>query len=280
MQTATDHSLNRIAEAWRVAHGVQSTLEDRQSMTFYVRLIAVLLVLCTSSSSVCASDLRGLGALLDDVLRAHVKDGYVDYPAISRNVRFHKYIEAIQEVELEEDDDDPETIAFWINVYNALAIQQIIEGQSPISTLGRLKFFRTTEHRVAGRSLDLHSISEDILAEYDDPRIFIALTDAAYSAPALPSEAFRGDILDRQLENSIRQFVNDNRRNRFAKSVGKAKLSALFEKRGKAFGDSREELLAFLARYVNDEELAATLASGRFGVEYLDYQWGINGIPM
>ena len=37
---------------------------------------------------------------------------------------------------------------------------------------------------------------------------------------------------------------------------------------------------AFLARYVEDEETRKNLEAGRFDINYLDYDWSINGHPM
>lgn len=241
------------------------------------QLFIVLLVLPPGA---WAADARVMNALLDGVFAAHVKDGYVDYPEIARNVRFHKYLEAIAEFDVNTLADDKERLAFWINAYNALAIKQIVDGQSPIGTIGRMKFFRTTNHRVGGRSLDLNSIENDILYRTDEPRVHFAIVNASYSAPRLRSGAYRADELEQQLEDNTRDFIGDNRKNRFSKALRQAKLSQIFETHKDDFGGDDKSVLEFISRYVADEALAADLAAGGYSIKYLEYEWSINGRPM
>ncbi len=240
--------------------------------------LGVVAVLTPSANS-SAADARTLNGLIDGVFAAHVVKGYVDYPAIARNVRFHKYIEALAEVDLSQLGDDAERMAFWINVYNALAINNRINGIGPRGTLGRLKFFRTTEYTVGKESFDLNEIAER-LAQFGDPRVRFALVNTSYSAPDLLSSAYRADQLNQQLEDAARQFINDNRKNRFSDAKRAARLSALFEENATEFGADDSEVMSFVARYVADEAVAKALTDGRYTIEYLDYEWGINGRPM
>ncbi len=241
-------------------------------------LVVLLLALLPALAQ--ATDARALNALIGAVFSAHVEDGYVDYPAISRNVRFHKYLEAIRDIDPATLGDDDERLAFWINAYNALAIKQIIDGQSPIGTIARMKFFGSNQHEVVGRSWDLSTIEEDILFEREDPRVHFAVVNATYTAPMLRSAAYRGEDLDQQLEQATRDFINDNRKNRFSNGLLRAKLSPLFDEYEDDFGGDDDAVQAFLARYVEDEETRGNLEAGRFEIDYLDYDWSINGRPM
>lgn len=249
-------------------------------MSLLIRCVTLVLGLGGWWHAAVAADARSLNALLDGVFAAHVNDGYVDYPEIARNVRFHKYLEAIAEVDLATLGDEREQLAFWINVYNALAVKQIIDGMSPIGTLGRMKFFRTTNHRVGARNFDLQDIEDDILYKAGEPRVHFAMVNASYSAAKLRSGAYRADELEQQLEEQTRDFVRDVRKNRFSMELRQAKVSQIFEWRKADFGGDDAGVLAFLARYVADEALAAELAGGRFTVKYLEYEWSINGRPM
>ena len=240
----------------------------------------IVLLLALLPAIAQAADVRALNALIGAVFSAHVEDGYVDYPAVSRNVRFHKYLEAIRDIDLDALGDDNERLAFWINAYNALAIKQIIDGQTPIGTIARMKFFGSNQHEVGGRSWDLSTIEEDILFERDDPRVHFAVVNATYSAPLLRSGAYRAEELDQQLEQATRDFINDNRKNRFSNGLLRAKLSPVFDEYEDAFGGDDDAVQAFLARYVEDEETRTNLEAGRFEIDYLDYDWSINGRPM
>jgi hypothetical protein len=241
--------------------------------------ILLMAWLASVSTFVHASDSRALAALLDGVLAAHVDKGYIDYPKISRNVRFHKYIEALADLDVESLGSDEEQIAFWLNVYNALAIKNVIDGITPLTRIGRLKFFRTTEHPVGGRDVDLNSI-DDILMKFGDPRIRLAMVHAAYTGPDLPAGAYRADQIDQQLTDAARRFVNDNRKNRYSQALFRTRISQLFERHSDEFGENDAEVLAYISQYVDDEEIATGLREGRYELKYLDYEWGINGSPM
>jgi hypothetical protein len=243
-------------------------------------LVPLALLAAFASGPAPAADARVLNALLDGVLESHVADGYVDYPAVARNVRFYKYLEAIAEFDAGSLGTDAERLAFWINAYNALAIKMVIEGVTPVNLAGRIKFFRTTEHRVAGQALDLQSIEEDILGALGEPRVYFALAPAAFAGPKLRSESWRADELERQLEDSVRDFVNDKRKNRFSTATYKAKLSKVFERHADVFGEDDGAILEFVARYVAAADIADALTRGTFEIEYMEFDWSINGRPM
>lgn len=249
-------------------------------MTHHLTRIIVAIALWSGAAMAAAGDARALNALLDTVLAAHVKDGYIDYPSIARNVRFNKYVEALAAADVDALTEESDRIAFWLNVYNGLAIKQVVDGTTPLNAIGRMKFFRTTEHEVGGRSYDLQDI-EQMLDDFGDARVRLAMVNASYAGPDLPSETYRGEDLEQQLDAAVRRFVNDNRKNRFSATLRRAKLSELFEWHEDLFGDSRTELFAFLARYIDDKEVAESLAAGGgWEVEFLEFEWSINGRPM
>jgi hypothetical protein len=240
-------------------------------------LVALALLLAGASAS--GADSRVLNALLDGVLRAHVDDGYVDYPEIARNVRFYKYLEAIAAFDPATLADDRERLAFWINAYNALAIKSVIDGVTPVDMMGRMRFFRTTEHRVAGRNFDLNSI-RDLLRDLGEPRVHFALVPATYAGPKLRAEAYRGEELEQQLEDNTRDFINDKRKNRFSMAARQARISPLFEEYRDDFGGKDEAVLEFVSKYVADEEIAKALRRGTFELKYMEDDRSINGRPL
>jgi Protein of unknown function, DUF547 len=238
--------------------------------------VGALLVLAAVTSVAQATDARTLNALLDGILAEHVKDGYVDYPAIARNVRFSKYIESLAEFDLDTLTDDKERLAFWINVYNALVIKNILDGKSPNGMMDRMGFYGAN-HKVGGSGIDLNSISGNILSKFAEPRVYFALVPAISSAPKLRSQAYVGEELEQQLEAATRDFINDKRRNRFSGALQAAKLSKVFEEHREEFGKTDKELLTYVATYVNDEEVAKILKRGKYSVKFMDYDGSING---
>lgn len=239
------------------------------------RIVALALLLVVTSATQ-AADPRTLNALFDGVLAENVKDGYVDYPAIARNVRFNKYLESLAEFNLDALTDDKEKLAFWLNVYNALVIKNIIDGKSPNGVMDHMTFFRSNI-KVGGRGFDLNSIESDILRKFKDPRVYFGIVPATSSAPKLRSQAFNGEEVEQQLEAAARDFINDKRRNRFSAALQAAKLSKIFEQHRDEFGKSDKELLSYVAGYVNDEDVAKILKRGTYSIKFMEYDATING---
>jgi hypothetical protein len=102
---------------------------------------------------------------------------------------------------------------------------------------------------------------------------------ASLSCPKLQPYAFRGDRLDEQLDAAARSFVNDPDRNRFDRRAKVAHLSKIFDWFEEDFAAAAGNVLAYVSRYVNDRELERELSEQSYRVEYLDYDWSLNGIP-
>jgi hypothetical protein len=63
--------------------------------------------------------------------------------------------------------------------------------------------------RVAGRAVTLDQIEKTILAEFKEPRLYLALGRGAVGSGRLRSEAYTADRLEKQLADIQSDFVND-----------------------------------------------------------------------
>ncbi|HEX9742852.1 MAG TPA: DUF547 domain-containing protein [Nitrospiraceae bacterium] len=215
----------------------------------------------------------------DEVLQAHVQDGVVNYPAVATNARFAAYLDQLNRVDPDALPGRRHKLAFWINAYNAFAIKGILDGYSPLTTLGQWRYFIGKQYRVGGAVINLYDLEKKLLIpDFREPRIHFAIVCASQSCPKLRSQAFTADRLDGQLEENARAFVNDPTKNRFDRENHTAYLSKIFEWFEPDFRTHAESLLNFVRRYVNDPELAADLATQPYRVEFLDYDWHLNGV--
>ena len=248
---------------------------------YYKLLINVVCVICLLSffPASSAKDVRLLNTLLDSVLNAHVKDGYVDYPRLKKNSRFQKYLTLLESFDPSVLETKDHQAAFWINTYNSLALKMVINGTTPVNAVGRMKFYRTTEHKIGNRKYDLNSI-KSILEAFEDPRILFAIVDASYAAPVLKNEIYRALTISQELDDAVLAFVNDNRKNRFLPNLRIAKLSKIFERNQSMFGQEDTDILRWIGQYHENEDVADDLMDGRFKVDYLDYEYSINGRPL
>ena len=164
--------------------------------------------------------------------------------------------------------------AFYINAYNALAIETLLEnpGKGIRDIPGA---FNRSKHRVGGESLTLDEI-EDRLRDMRDARIHFAIVCASRSCPPLRPRAYAAAGLDEALEEQGRAFVNDPARNVIDRSHGRVALSKIFRWDRKEFERDGGTLLRFVARYAADRATASYLATYTGEPEFLDYDWSPN----
>lgn len=219
-------------------------------------------------------------AAFDEVLRAHVVEGVVNYPAIAADPRFPVYLRTLDRVDPYTLLARQERLAFWINAYNAFAAKGILDGYSPLTKFGQYRYFIAKEHRVGGSTINLYDLERKLLIpDFREPRIHFAIVCASKSCPKLQSWAYAADKLDEQLDRSAREYINDPTRNRFDRERKVVYLSMIFKWFEDDFTAHSGSLLGYVKRYVADPQLARELESAPYRVEFLEYDWNLNGIP-
>lgn len=212
----------------------------------------------------------------ESLLRVNVKRGHVDYPGFQNALALKSYLtELAKPVKL---DTKAEQLAYNINAYNAFAIQGILDGMSPSSFLGRQRYFKLQTWPLAGKRISLYDLEHAVLRPLGDPRMHFAIICASKSCPFLRSEAYTAAKLDAQLDEQARQFVNDPSRNRFDKATKTAHLSEIFRWFDEDFREAGS-VQKYIAKYVDDSEVARSLAGDAYRVEWIPYDWSLNGTP-
>jgi len=102
-----------------------------------------------------------------------------------------------------------EALAFWINLYNAGAVELAIEAwkSGAESVLRMPNGFNRSIVSVAGENLSLDAIEHAKIRRFKDPRIHAALVCGSLSCPTLRSTPYNGVDLDRQLDDQMRAFL-------------------------------------------------------------------------
>jgi hypothetical protein len=164
--------------------------------------------------------------------------------------------------------------ALYINAYNAIAIETMLEnpGRRIIDLPGA---FKTAKHRVGREELTLDEI-EDRLRREGDPRIHFAIVCAARSCPPLAGAAYRAEGLSRTLDRQARAFVNDGVRNVFDRAHDRIALSMIFRWNRAEFEREAVTLDRYVARYVADSETALWIAASTKEPDFLEYDWSPN----
>lgn len=104
-----------------------------------------------------------------------------------------------------------ESLAFWINLYNAGALHRAAQAYSHNyeSVLRVPGAFSAPWVTVGGESMSLDDIEHGKIRRFGDPRIHGALVCGSVSCPTLRSEPFDGAGLDEQLDSQMRFFLSN-----------------------------------------------------------------------
>lgn len=212
--------------------------------------------------------------LFDQVLRAYVQDGRVDYPALGGDARFRQYLELLATTRVDDQQTDAEKLALVLNAANAFALETLLAHPEAARVIDIPGFFDEVGHRLGGRETTLDDVQAVVRAA-SDPRTGAALCNGAVGAPPLRSEAYVPQLLDAQLTAQARRWVNDPRQVRIDREARRLRVSRVFdwfrvdfEKAGGA--------AAFIKPLLESAEDQAWLEAGDFGVEYLKYDWTVN----
>lgn len=213
----------------------------------------------------------------DAILHETVIDGRVDYSAIAADPGFTATVADIANADLAGHDRES-LLAFSINAYNVLAVKGILDGHSPASSVGKLRFFYRDKYTVAGEELSLHAFENEHIRTLDEPRIHFAIVCASASCPPLRSEAYVPPKLDHQLDDNARRFLNDSAKNSYDLDSGVARVSKIFKWFAEDFETAAGTVPRYIASFVEDEEVASALREGHLELRYLKYDWSLNGV--
>jgi hypothetical protein len=218
-------------------------------------------------------------SLYAELLSDYVNQGVVDYQGFKREEKkLDAYLDVLAAV-------DPEKLsrqdrfAFYINAYNAWTLKLILSGYPGVESIKDLGSFffspwKKKICRINGKMLSLDEIEHDILRPaFKDPRVHFAVNCASKGCPKLISVPYEGDMLESQLNDVARAFINNPEKN-YLKG-NSLYVSSIF----KWFAeDFNHDIPAFFKKYA-DDELKKQLSekSKDIKVKYLDYDWSLNG---
>lgn len=178
-----------------------------------------------------------------------------------------------------------EQYAYWVNLYNALTIDVVLDHLPVESILDIGISPGLFSHgpwgaklvEVEGEMLSLDDIEHRILRPiWADPRTHYAVNCASLGCPNLAPEAFTAGNRERLLESGAHAYVN-HPRGVSVDSRGRLTASSIYDWFAADFGGNEQGVLAHLARFA-DAPLAASLRSAD-GIRAYDYDWSLNGAP-
>ncbi len=237
---------------------------------------------------------------------AFSKDGKMDYRKLVHDPLYQSYRKMagkLHHFDYENLKTVEDKLAFWINLYNALVIDAVIQEKIRDSVtesrIGILAFFRKAAYQVNGLRFSLTDIEQGVLRVNSgfpyfpaphfgsadlrhkaviqpfDPRIHFALNCASNSCPLIA--VYTPEKIQDQLDLATRNFINsDLVINTDLKMIS---ISKIFHWYQKDFG-GEQGIFSFLMKYINDPDSKRWLSNNHpsIRVQYHPYDWGLNKI--
>lgn len=220
----------------------------------------------------------------DRLLQQYVNDrGRVDYLRWQQEAaqELDQWLTAVSSTEIQ-NLERAVAIAFLINLYNALTIQQVLQHY-PLDSirpkilgipnwLAFLRFFNQKIYTLGEQAVSLNGLEHDILrSRFAEPRIHFALVCASVGCPWLRPEAYRPDQLDQQLDEDARQFIQNPEKVRYDAAAGVLYCSKIFKWYAEDFLKEAAAIATYLNRYRPDAPIPADA-----DIQYLPYSWQLN----
>ncbi|KAF9608191.1 hypothetical protein IFM89_007813 [Coptis chinensis] len=248
-----------------------------------------------------ASRLRFLSLAIFEAYAS--EDGrHVDYRSIHGSEEFARYLRVVEELQRAEmlEMSREEKLAFFINLYNMMAIHAILMWGYPVGPLERRKMLGDFKYVIGGYTYSLSAIQNGILRcnqrppynlvkpfgvkdqrtkialPYLEPLIHFALVSGNRSGPAL--RCFSPSNIDKELMEAARNFLR-NGGVTVDPEAKVASVSKILRWYSADFGKNEVEVLKHAANYLEpamSEELLELLANTQLKVVYQPYDWGVN----
>jgi len=242
-----------------------------------------------------------------DILNNFVdEDGMVDYRALRRKrLELKKLLDEFDELDPNEYNSWPkeDKIAFWINAYNIQMLNIMVDNY-PIDASRILSLFWGpysirhikgiwTDYKfmVMDEEFTLREIQQRFFhKEFDEPRIYFALSYASLSSPPLRNEPYYGYKLSQQLEDQTRRFLSSGLALKIDRDKQTVYLSAILQSTwhgqefigkfatDKKFKDQQpatRAVLNFITPYIAQRDVDF-LEVENYSVEYMKYDWTLN----
>ncbi|WP_302503982.1 DUF547 domain-containing protein [Geoalkalibacter halelectricus] len=226
-------------------------------------------------------------AFMDEYLVTDHPSGVnlVRYGAVKPEDRknLDEYLDKLQETAVSQLNRD-EQMAYWLNFYNALTVQVILEHY-PVNSIRRINISPGWFTRgpwgaelveVEGEKLTLDDMEHRILRPiWQDARIHYGVNCASIGCPNLQPHAFTAANTDELLTLGAREHINHPRG--VTVEDRRLRLSYIYDWFQEDFEGSEEGVLRHLKKYA-EPALAEQLKNFRGRITY-DYDWSLNDSP-
>ncbi len=209
------------------------------------------------------------------VLKTYVNsEGRVDYRRLKENRQdLDVFSQILARADLSEL-SPLEQKAFWINAYNALTMQTVIDHY-PVKSIRNIWRVWDTQKSVARGTKTLNKIEEDLRA-LKDPRVHFALNCASGGCPVLPIEPFYPEKLEEQLELESKRFIQNPQKVRLDREKNILYLSTLLTWYQKDFQQGDSNYMKFILKYLPQRDVEYINQNSSLSTKGIPYDWNLN----
>ncbi len=210
----------------------------------------------------------------------------VDYAAFKRNdhdrLELNQYIQKLIESDVYTNGSKDEKFVAWVNLYNALTVNIVVENY-PVKSIrdigGNFVFkgpWKKKLVEIDGKKLSLDDIEHRILRKkWDEPRVHYAVNCASIGCPNLQPKAWEVETLESDLKKAAIEFITHPRGVEVLPD-GRLRISKIYRWFKKDFGGSQVGVVMHLMKNA-PADLASNLTAETMIKSYR-YDWSLNDI--
>ncbi len=205
----------------------------------------------------------------------------VDYKGLKNEERWSELLKNLQSTKPSTLDSSAEKKAYWLNAYNILAIDTVLQSYPIQSIRDAGSLFSPVWEKegieIEGKPMSLSEIEHQILRPMGDPRVHAGIVCASRSCPSLLREPWAADTLEAQLDQAMRTWLAAEKKGlHIDRPTKKVRISRIFNWFSDDFA-GREGILLILMEYA-PPETSVWLRKNRHDVSlhYFRYDWDLN----
>lgn len=254
-----------------------------KKLSGFLAILVLLPAMAWSGGNGANQQLQDLNSLYEEILLTYASPGeknalpakMVDYRSLADDERWDTLIDMLAEFPVNVLETADEKKAFYLNVYNILAMDMVTNNW-PIRSLRNLgSVFRPVwTHEagvVGGEPVTLRYLEHGVLRATGDPRIHMAINCASMSCPDLRNEPYKAEILDQQLNDQVTHFLAQENKGLTLDPDNKVVLaSSIFDWFEEDF-ESEGGIAAFIRKYRDDIPESWDISAD------IPYNWDVNG---
>ncbi len=204
----------------------------------------------------------------NDFYQTYVQNGHVNYAQIkSKSNDIESLYRQINGMNL--NNAGKVTVkAFYINAYNLIVIRQVVQNYSVKSVKDIEGFFNQQKHLVAGQKLSLDEIEKQKLS--GDARLHFVLVCGAKGCPPLLNEAYFPFKLERQIDQQVKEALDNPAYIQVNNDTKKVGISKIFEWYSGDFTQNGQTYILYINKYRSRK-----IPTGYQAIFY-EYDWNLN----